>query len=772
MRASAHCQAFFLCALCVLCSVAVGASAEVFTVTTTGDVGPGSLREAIAQANAQAGADEIVFDPALSGQAISLTSGQLTITGHLAITGPGAGLLTVARDPGAPDFRIFDIDDGDGGTEIDVVIAGLTISGGSVYSDRPDVPAEGGGVRTRERLVLRDATVSGNQAVSLAVNDGATAEGGGVHSSTYLVLANTTISGNLVEASEASVWPTVRANGGGVLAQGYLRLDTATITGNRAETHAHWNYAKCFSHGGGIDCGAATVRNSTISGNRAFSNCFDYARGYGGGIYSTSLVIDASTVGGNYAGSRADALLGESRGGGIKTGTLEMSSCTVSGNEAKVTDAGASMGGGLEASASIVIRNSTFTANRSGDSGSAGYGGGADLQTTPRLESTVFFGNTANTGPDLHCHGFSVVVCNLIGDPTDSSVPIGVDGNISGDPQLGPLADNGGPTLTHALPSESIAVDAGCNPANLNTDQRGYWPRDVGGVADIGAYEYGAVEVLFADDFESGQTLAWSLVSDVHSVSLPGGVLLEMARVPGGSLWMGASGLERGATGDESPRHQVTLTHDFYLGSLEVTQAQWQALMGVNPAHDHGVGDSYPVYYVSWEDIAGPGGFIERLNQHLTDTGQPGAGLYRLPTEAEWEHATRARTATRFSFGDALECSDYCQPCNLMGGHMWWCGNATSSAPVGSKNPNAFGLRDVHGNVAEWVADWYEEYPEGPQVDPVGPASGSFRAVRGGGWTDNARYARSASRRARAPSYVSESVGFRVARDVAVEPGR
>ena len=115
-------------------------------------------------------------------------------------------------------------------------------------------------------------------------------------------------------------------------------------------------------------------------------------------------------------------------------------------------------------------------------------------------------------------------------------------------------------------------------------------------------------------------------------MTLPGGVVLRMARVPAGTSWMGANGAERGAPrpGDY-PRHQVSLTHDFYIGTVEVTQAQWQAIMGSNPAHDHGVGDDHPVYYVSWADIASPGGFIELLNQHLTDTGQPGAGLSPAP---------------------------------------------------------------------------------------------------------------------------------------------
>ncbi len=761
-----------LLATVLLCGLAIRVGADVFTVTNTDDDGPGSLRDAIAQANAVVGADEIVFDPALNGQTISLSSDQLTITDDLVITGLGEENLTVARDPGAPDFRVFEIDDGLEDNHLYVSISGLTISGGKVVSTEDSIPARGGGVLNREWLVVRDATVTDNRAEATVTGlwDSAEAYGGGIESSHWLVLENTTISDNTAHSRADGGYGQSDARGGGVRAEGYLVVDSSRIVGNNA-VGAGFALATGGGTGGGIVCADATISKSTIAANTARGEAY-YAGASGGGIFhSGELRIVNSSVTTNVSHGDGQGSGSASGGGTSGSGPLTVRSSTVSGNRALANDVyfyPLAKGGGLSCSAGTIIRNSTIASNTAWSS-NPGYspaeGGGAHLPFA-RLESTIISNNTANDGPDLKCSAFTVVTHNLIGDPSASSVPIGVDGNITGDPQLGALQDNGGPTETRAIPYASLAVDSGANPAGLETDQRGYWPRDHGGAADIGAFEHGAVAILFADDFESTSTGAWTRVRDVISVTLPGGESLQMARVPAGAFSMGAHGAERGAASDEYPHHQVTLTRDFYLGTFEVTQAQWLAIMGSNPAHDHGVGDDHPVYFVSWAEIAGTGGFIDQLNQHLTNTGQPGAGLYRLPTEAEWEHAARARTVTRFSFGDALECSDYCQPCDTMGGHMWWCGNASETMPVGSRNANLFGLWDMHGNVWEWVADWYGSYPLDPQVDPTGSASGSFHAVRGGGWSSAALLARSAARKAHAPAYISEEFGFRLARDL------
>ena len=175
----------------------------------------------------------------------------------------------------------------------------------------------------------------------------------------------------------------------------------------------------------------------------------------------------------------------------------------------------------------------------------------------------------------------------------------------------------------------------------------------------------------------------------------------------------------------------------------------------------------------TWDEIAGAGGFIEKLNQHLASTQQPGAGLLRLATEAEWEYAARAGTSTPFSFGDDTSCSlDDCSACGLFDLHMWWCGSQPpedgllflTSQPVGQKEPNPAGLYDMNGNLAEWVSDWYASYPSSPVVDPQGPESGSLKVVRDGDWGHVARYCRPAFRDVYWPDDGSPYFGFRVAR--------
>ncbi len=263
------------------------------------------------------------------------------------------------------------------------------------------------------------------------------------------------------------------------------------------------------------------------------------------------------------------------------------------------------------------------------------------------------------------------------------------------------------------------------------------------------------------------------------TVILPGGVPLSMVRIPAGTFQMGSPATERsrepGLVWDDETLHQVTLTKDYYMGKTEVTQLQWRAVMGSSPPvgcqtwhGDYGVGDNYPAYCITWNDICGgatgsdcaPESFIGKLNAHL------GSTKYRLPTEAEWERAARAGTATRFSYGDVLECDDIdCVACSAHDAHMWWCGDAGDrSHPVGQKSPNPWGLSDVHGNVWELVADWYAPYPTSAVTDPTGPATGPGRVGRGGGWANEAGWCRSAVRQAPPPDYASRVAGFRLAR--------
>ena len=255
-----------------------------------------------------------------------------------------------------------------------------------------------------------------------------------------------------------------------------------------------------------------------------------------------------------------------------------------------------------------------------------------------------------------------------------------------------------------------------------------------------------------------------------------GAKALEMVSVRAGTFTMGTPENERGRWHErEWFPHEVTLTRDLYMAKYEVTQAQWTAVMGVNPSEFQGLPNN-PVEGVSWSDCAR---FCNRLSQlrgrrpvfdEVTLEADLTAGGFRMPTEAEWEYACRAGTHTRYSFGDALACDDECGSCELFGTYMWWCGNCDPPRPheVGLKRPNPWGLYDMHGNVWEWCLDsWEYGYERAPQTDPCGPDSGATsggeRVVRGGPWYYHARLCRSGMR-SNLEDKGSNAVGLRVVR--------
>jgi len=209
-----------------------------------------------------------------------------------------------------------------------------------------------------------------------------------------------------------------------------------------------------------------------------------------------------------------------------------------------------------------------------------------------------------------------------------------------------------------------------------------------------------------------------------------------------GTFMMGSPSNEKERSNEEK-QHQVTLTKGFYMQTTEVTQSQWQAVMGSNPSRFKG--DDLPVEQVSWNDIQE---FIGKLNR--TDSGN----RYRLPTEAEWEYAARAGSTTRFSFGDDE---------SRLGEYAWYIGNSVSQTHrVAQKKQNSWGLYDMHGNVWEWVQDWKGDYPSGSVTDPKGLSNGSNRVLRGGSWYNRAGYCRSAHRFRFRPVYRFLNGGFRL----------
>jgi formylglycine-generating enzyme required for sulfatase activity len=220
------------------------------------------------------------------------------------------------------------------------------------------------------------------------------------------------------------------------------------------------------------------------------------------------------------------------------------------------------------------------------------------------------------------------------------------------------------------------------------------------------------------------------------------GVKFEFVGIPSGSFCMGSNDVES----DGKPVHRVNISRPFLMGKYEVTQAQWQAVMGNNPSEFKDCGGDCPVDNVSWDDA----------QDLLTKLNKKGEGTYRLPTEAEWEYAARAGSMTKYFYGNGE---------SSLPNYAWYNANSGNKTHlVGQKSPNDWGLYDMHGNVWEWCQDWYSDYRSGAVTDPTGATSGSFRMIRGGAWSSPALFLRSADRLYREPSDRTNLYGLRVIR--------
>ncbi|PWT88229.1 MAG: hypothetical protein C5B54_10955 [Acidobacteria bacterium] len=430
------------------------------TVKNLNDSGADSLRDAISQANATAGADTIDFTVAGT---ITLTSGNLTITDDLTITGPGANSLTV---DGNNADRVFVINSG-----VVTFISGLTIANGF------GVGYGGGIYNTGGTVNITDCTISDNLSDT---------QGGGIYNAVAgtLNIKNSTIFGNKTDPFEGEP-------GGGIASTGTLNINNSTIANNSTP----------FASGGGIAIGVGTVTisNSTISGNSSVSNG-------GGGIYNSSATVTVTntTISGNsaFAGAGID-----------NTGTLTIVSSTISGNTAATDIGGISNGG------TVTITNSTISGNSSPNGVGAIFNNG-----TASIANSTISNNTASgvggiavankSGGTFNMSGTIVAVqaagndcagaINDLGYNLESGTSCGFTSVTSqqnvtaAQLNLGSLANNGGPTQTHALLAGSVAIDAGSANCGVNTDQRGL-PRPVKGHCDIGAFEL--VDYFFADDF-------------------------------------------------------------------------------------------------------------------------------------------------------------------------------------------------------------------------------------------------------------------------------
>jgi formylglycine-generating enzyme required for sulfatase activity len=308
----------------------------------------------------------------------------------------------------------------------------------------------------------------------------------------------------------------------------------------------------------------------------------------------------------------------------------------------------------------------------------------------------------------------------------------------------------------------------------LKTHAGGWYQQAVGGLSGLAKDK---TQARLAEIGKTGQAIPKASITP-HQRKVTNSVGMEFVLIPAGEFWMGStpeeiaratadaqqksdkSALERLA--GEAPRHRVRIGRPFLLAVCPVTQAEYQRVMGTNPSQFSAEGKlsakvagqdtgRFPVENVSWPEAVD---FCRKLSERETASGWK----YRLPTEAEWEYACRAGSTTKWPFGDQE---------STLPNYAWFLGNSGGAThPVGQKRPSPWGLCDMQGNLRQWCADYYDPayYAASPGDDPQGPASGSFRVVRGSCWNDIAVSCRAANRFFHAAGWRDGTVGFRVCR--------
>ena len=526
-------------------------SALTFTVTNLKDDGSaGSLRKRVEAANNHPGADIVVFKPGLTGT-IKLFSGQIPICGGLTLLGPGASVVAV--DGNAND-RIFNIDDGTVGATSSVTIKGLELrngkanSGGAIFSNEnltliQDVidgnqAIAAGGISAGGNLTIKKSTISGNTATATPTT--ATDAGGVYFAGTTLTVKGSTISGNTATtgaggglylySGAATISKSLIAgnvagggSGGGIFAGSgvtSLTVTGSTLFANRSSisgggVHSYvgpMTITKCTianNTATGSGGGVTAFGLLTISASRISDNTSDFTAGGINAVGSAALTLTNSTVSGNLA---------RHEGGGLfrAVGPSTVTGCTFSGNQAEYGGAisvhanssftlssstlsgnrATKQGGAIyDLSAALVVHNSTIVLNQAGLD-SPFTSGGIFANASVTLESSIVALNLATGIPsdlatDSMGAAFTATRCLIDNLGTGTVTIDDVTEQLKGlDPLLLPLADNGGPTQTHALRKGSPCIDQGDNPDNLATDQRGPpFARKLGHAVDIGAYE-------------------------------------------------------------------------------------------------------------------------------------------------------------------------------------------------------------------------------------------------------------------------------------------
>jgi hypothetical protein len=468
------CRILSATCLSALCLIALSTQAATITVNNTNDSGPGSLRQALADA---LDGDTIDFNSSLNGQTITLTSGQLVVDKSVAINGPGAPNLAVNGN--AADRVVYISED------LTVTISGLTIENGNAGG----FGGYGGGIfNAHSTLTVSNCAIRNNWALH---------GGGGIFNygdwaSAALTITNCTISLN----STTSYWD---ANGGGISSSGFFGSATLEVLNSTVSDNWAANNGGGIFNGGVAGSATLTVNNSTVSGNSAAYG------GSGGGLYndgsfwdfstisSATMTINKSTVSGNYALVWGGGIYNNGFGG---TATLAITNSTLSGNSALYADwvyNEASYG-----NATLTVNNSTL---RSDSSHFGGIFNSSELGS-----ATLVIGNTiltaGSSGRNIWNPSGTVTSLGYNLSDDDGGALLNQPGDqINTAPSLGPLQDNGGPTLTHALLPGSPAIDAG--DPNFTPppdhDQRGAgFPRVFNNRVDIGAFEVQTVAPAYA----------------------------------------------------------------------------------------------------------------------------------------------------------------------------------------------------------------------------------------------------------------------------------
>ncbi len=370
--------------------------------------------------------------------------------------------------------------------------------------------------------------------------------------------------------------------------------------------------------------------------------------------------------------------------------------------------------------------------------------------------TTYHFGNQLN-GTQANCIGTVPYGTEMKGPKLEKTSPVGkYPANAWG------LHDMHGNVLEWCsdwygeYPAGSVTDPSGPANGSIRVDRGGSWASEAVYCTSASRLSSGPSNRICVLGLRLALSSAgYSTSQQPNKQSFTNNIGIKLVLIPKGKFMMGSpeTSLKRIKS---KTQHEVTISQAFYMGSTEVTQAQWQNVMGNKPSFFKG--DELPVEQIRWEDAVE---FCKRLSE-MPEEKKAGR-KYRLPTEAEWEYACRAGTTTTYHFGNQLNGKE----ANCNGTQPY--GTDTEGpylekiSPVGKYPANAWGLYDMHGNVYEWCSDWYGEYPAGSVTDPSGPATGSDRIVRGGCWDHSAVCCRSANRRGYAPSLCFSTLGFRVA---------